>query len=123
MEIIFGAESRLYHFLKEEVFLKKKSFVLSGLKSLKLYTDYSKYYEKELYLGLSLLFPNLNTIGGVTILDCKREKNIYEKLDKFSGKLILKVHSLSFLETRMVNPPIVFEFGNNNDNPKYIHFS
>jgi len=100
MEIIFGTESDLYDFLKEDVFLRKKSFVLSGLKSIKLNTYYSKYYEEKLYLGLSLLFPNSNTIGGVTILDCKKEKNIYEKLDKFSGNaLILKVHSLSFLET------------------------
>ena len=100
MEIIFGTKSSLYDFLEEDAFLKKKSFVLFGLKSIKLNTYYSKYYEKKLYLGLSLLFPNSNTIGGVTILDCKKEKNIYEKLDKFSGNaLILKVHSLSFLET------------------------
>ena len=99
MEIIVGTKSDLSNFLKNDIILNKKSFVLSGLKSIKLNITYSMYKEKEIYLGLSLLFPNSNTIGGVTILDCKKEKNIYEKLDKFSGKtLILKVHSLSFLK-------------------------
>ena len=102
MEIIFGIEFFFYpifNFLREEVFLKKKTFVLPGLKSIKFNEVCSIFKEKKLYLGLSLLFPNSNSINGVTILDCKKEKNIYKKLDEFSGDaLILKVHSLSFLE-------------------------
>ena len=115
-EIIFGKEFFLgreiennnfirykfpiFDLLKEEVFLKKKTFVLPGLKSIKL--DYVNYMfeKKQLYLGLSLLFPNSNiNIDGVTIIDCKKDEDIYEKLDKFSGgTLILKTHSLSLLE-------------------------
>ena len=89
MEIIFGIEFFFYpifNFLREEVFLKKKTFVLPGLKSIKFNEVCSIFKEKKLYLGLSLLFPNSNSINGVTILDCKKEKNIYKKLDEFSWR-------------------------------------
>ena len=57
--------------------------------------------KKLLYLGLLLLFPNSNiNIDGVSIIDCRNQKNIIEKLDESSwNTLILKIHSFSFLET------------------------
>ena len=49
---------------------------------------------------MALLFPKSNiNIDGVTNIDCKKDKNINKKLDEFSGDtLIVKIHSLSFLE-------------------------
>ena len=116
IEIIFGEEffnekiieindfisykSPILDFLKKEVFLMKKTFVLPELKSIKLNSVDSMSDKKLFYLGLSLLFPNSNiNIEGVTIIDSKKDKNIIQKLDEYSGgTLILKIHSFSFLE-------------------------
>ena len=90
----------IFELLKEEVFLKNKTFVLPGLKRIKLNSDLQIHDKKLLYLGLALLFPNSNiNIDGVNIIDYKNDQIINEKLDEFSGDtLIVKIHSLSFLE-------------------------